>query len=150
MNTKEMIEVMQAYEDGARIEYIDKQFNGMWQECLKPVWDWINNVYRVKEKTVYRPYKNIKEFINAQKEHTPEKIYTVTSHSSSNGGKRHDFIVINLQEAFNALSKYEKEEFIINNMKYCSIGIAMNCFSDETIESWLRIYAEDYGYKKQL
>lgn len=59
-------------------------------------------------------------------------------------------IDIDIQEAFNALSKYEKEEFIINNMKYCSIGIAMDCFSDETIESWLRIYAEDYGYKKQL
>lgn len=58
-------------------------------------------------------------------------------------------IDIDIQEVLDTLSEYDKEEFIINNMKYCSIGNAMDCFSDETIERWLRIYAEDYGYVKQ-
>lgn len=56
---------------------------------------------------------------------------------------------IDTQEAFDTLSSYDKEGFILNNMKYCSIGNAMDCFSDKTIESWLKMYAGDYGYVKQ-
>ena len=48
MELKEMIKVMQHYADGGEVEY-KSQFNGDWIECLVPVWDWVNNVYRIKE-----------------------------------------------------------------------------------------------------
>ena len=47
MNTKEMIAVMQAYEDGKRIEgklLADPD----WYDIEKPLWDWDSFVYRIK------------------------------------------------------------------------------------------------------
>ena len=53
MNIKEMIEVMQAFEDGKTIE---ARRNGTvtttvctrdWSECPTPVWDWLNVQYRI-------------------------------------------------------------------------------------------------------
>jgi hypothetical protein len=53
MDTKEMIEVMKAFEDGKTIE---ARRNGTvtttvctrdWSECPTPVWDWLNVEYRI-------------------------------------------------------------------------------------------------------
>lgn len=47
MNTKQMIAVMQAYEDGKRIEgklLADPD----WYDVEKPLWDWDSFVYRIK------------------------------------------------------------------------------------------------------
>lgn len=65
MTTKEMIEVMQAYERGEQIE----RFKAHWEDCGAPIWDWHNYEYRVKPKPTYRPYKDADEFLAAQKEH---------------------------------------------------------------------------------
>lgn len=49
--TKEMIEVMTAYKNGAEIECCN-QF-GVWQaydEGVSPTWNWSNCDYRIKEK----------------------------------------------------------------------------------------------------
>ena len=46
MNTKEMIAVMQAYEDGKQIEY-KSNVNG-WVSVENPNWDWVNRIYRIK------------------------------------------------------------------------------------------------------
>ena len=68
METSEMIEVMQAYERGEQIEYRSRE-NGMeWCFC-HPIWDWAHVEYRVKPKPKYRPYKDAKEFLNAQEKH---------------------------------------------------------------------------------
>lgn len=72
MTTKEMIEVMQAYERGEQIEYRIKDFmrDDEWYVQKEfPEWDWKTFDYRVKKQFTYRPYKNIQEFLQAQKEH---------------------------------------------------------------------------------
>ena len=63
--TKEMIEVMQAYDRGEQIEC----FNNMkWKDVKNPVWDWLNNNYRVKQKK-YVPFDTVEEFLAAQRKH---------------------------------------------------------------------------------
>lgn len=72
MTTKDMIEVMQAYERGEQIEYRIKDFmrDDEWYVQKEfPEWDWKTFDYRVKKPSTYRPYKNIQEFLQAQKEH---------------------------------------------------------------------------------
>lgn len=73
MTTKEMIEVMLAYERGEQIEYRERICNCIddWLPLKddNPFWDWYGSVYRVKPQPTYRPYKNAEEFLKAQKEH---------------------------------------------------------------------------------
>lgn len=64
--TKEMIEVMQAYERGEKIEIFVK---GHWVEHNNPYWDWYNFDYRVKPKKKYVPFETAEEFLAAQREH---------------------------------------------------------------------------------
>lgn len=68
MTTKEMIEVMQAYDRGEQIERRDRCGNN-WFLAPVPSWDWVQYEYRVKSKPIYRPYKNADEFLQAQREH---------------------------------------------------------------------------------
>ena len=68
MATKEMIEVMQAYDRGEQIERRDRCGNN-WFLSPVPSWDWVQYDYRIKPKPTYRPYKNAAEFLAAQKEH---------------------------------------------------------------------------------
>ena len=68
MTTKDMIEVMQAYDRGEQIERRDRCGNN-WFLSPVPSWDWVQYEYRVKPKPTYRPYKNAAEFLAAQKEH---------------------------------------------------------------------------------
>lgn len=68
MTTKEMIEVMQAYERGEQIEYMTEG-STQWRGTDRPVWNFSTCAYRVKPKSTYRPYKNADEFLQAQKEH---------------------------------------------------------------------------------
>lgn len=49
--TKEMIEVMQAYVDGAEIESITKNGVLPCEKTSNPSWDWDHNDYRVAKKT---------------------------------------------------------------------------------------------------
>jgi hypothetical protein len=48
MNTKEQIEVMQAFVDGKEIEMKTKMSN-YWSLIIEPHWDWDHVDYRVKE-----------------------------------------------------------------------------------------------------
>lgn len=64
--TKEMIEVMQAYDRGEKIEcFNDKQ----WKDVNYPIWDWLHNDYRVKPKKEYVPFETAEEFLAAQRAH---------------------------------------------------------------------------------
>ncbi len=73
MTTKEMIEVMQAYERGEQIEYRENpdRYHNLdeWEYADAPVWDWYSYEYRIKPQPAYRPYKDAAEFLAAQKEH---------------------------------------------------------------------------------
>ena len=73
--TQEMIEVMQAYLRGEKIEY--RYGNTDWLECRVPIWNWNNIEYRVKQKqktrsktkTKFLPFETVDEFLAAQREH---------------------------------------------------------------------------------
>ena len=66
--TKEMIEVMQAYERGEQIEAF---YNGVWEDIYIPEWSWGLRDYRVKPKPnkMYVPFDTAEEFLEAQREH---------------------------------------------------------------------------------
>ena len=65
--TKEMIEVMQAYERGEKIECFNDE--EQWRDVNKPIWDWLHNDYRVKPKPKYVQFDTAEEFLAAQREH---------------------------------------------------------------------------------
>ena len=66
--TKEMIEVMQAYERGEQIErkFLDND-DCCWVEVRAPLWDWYRSDYRVKPN--YVPFDTAEEFFEAQRKH---------------------------------------------------------------------------------
>ena len=50
MELKEMIKVMQHYENGGEVEYTDKDDGyTSWKDCPNPIWDWFELDYRIKE-----------------------------------------------------------------------------------------------------
>lgn len=70
--TKEMAEIMLAYERGEQIEFMSKDLRSSadWTTMTQePEWNWSDFDYRVKPKPTYRPYKNAVEFFAAQNEH---------------------------------------------------------------------------------
>ena len=64
--TKEMIEVMQAYDRGEQIEFFYREMK--WIDTKKPIWDWNHFDYRVKQKK-YVPFDTAEEFLAAQRVH---------------------------------------------------------------------------------
>ena len=64
--TKEMIDVMQAYESGEQIECFNDE---QWKDVNNPIWDWLHNDYRVKPKIRYVPFDTPEEFFAAQRSH---------------------------------------------------------------------------------
>ena len=64
--TKEMIDVMQAYNRGEQIEAC---YNGVLVDIYIPEWSWGVRDYRVKPKTKYVPFDTAEEFLEAQREH---------------------------------------------------------------------------------
>jgi len=60
MNTKEKIEVMQAYLNGAMIEKkLAITIKAKWEHCeLEPAWNWGCYDYRIKKEMKYRPLKD--------------------------------------------------------------------------------------------
>ena len=72
--TKEMIEVMQAYERGEQIQILD--INGIWEDKEYPYWNWAQCDYRVKPKKSYVPFDTAEEFLAAQRKHGDELIST--------------------------------------------------------------------------
>ena len=63
MNTKEKIEVMQAYEEGKTIQVYDLERHE-WMDCHSPAWNWLGFDYRIKPSTnAWRPYDSTEEMI---------------------------------------------------------------------------------------
>ena len=48
MELKEMIKVMQHYDNGGVVEYSNRESN-IWSRASTPVWDWTKFDYRIKE-----------------------------------------------------------------------------------------------------
>lgn len=66
--TKEMIDVMQAFDRGEKIECFNDDYE-QWKDIDSPIWDWLHNDYRVKPKTKYVPFDTPEEFFAAQRAH---------------------------------------------------------------------------------
>ena len=64
--TKEMIEVMQAYDRGEKIECLNDDYE-QWRYVNNPIWDWLHNDYRVRQN--YTPFDTADEFLTAQRKH---------------------------------------------------------------------------------
>ena len=65
--TKEMIEVMQAYDRGEQVQLLNRF--GIWVDIDMPEWSWGLRDYRVKPKTRYVPFDTPEEFFAAQRSH---------------------------------------------------------------------------------
>lgn len=65
INTKQKIEIMQAFEDGVRIEYKDPCTG--WREVKRgihsPSWNWERDEYRIKKAPKYYTTTATKEFL---------------------------------------------------------------------------------------
>ena len=70
--TKEMTEIMLAFERGEQIEkkYVRKWFyDEKWHDVPTPKWDWVHCDYRIKQKPKYVPFDTPDEFLEAQRVH---------------------------------------------------------------------------------
>ena len=65
--TKEMIDVMQAYERGEQVQLLNRL--GIWVDIDMPKWSWGLRDYRVKPKKSYVPFDTAEEFLAAQSKH---------------------------------------------------------------------------------
>ena len=85
--TKEMIDVMQAYDRGEQVQLLN--IDGNWEDKENPAWNWAKCDYRVKPKTRYVPFDTAEEFLAAQRAHGGDVI------SIDDGGalKAHDISV---------------------------------------------------------
>ena len=84
--TKEMIEVMQAYDRGEKIE---SNYGGVWVDIDMPEWSWGLRDYRVKQKK-YVPFDTAEEFLAAQRAHGGDGLITITEDGVL---KKHDISV---------------------------------------------------------
>ena len=66
--TKEMIEVMQAYEESAQIQ-IRPIDTTEWADTNNPWWNWSDFDYRIKPKKSYVPFDTPEEFLTAYRKH---------------------------------------------------------------------------------
>ena len=117
--TKEMIEVMQAYEEGEQIQ-IKPSYTTEWSEANFPWWNWSDFDYRVKPKKSYVPFETAEEFLTAYRKHG-EFIENKESGEKMNAYVDKNGIVI-LSTALNCTYTYE------------SLGTLFGCykFSDGT------------------
>ena len=65
--TKEMIDVMQAYDRGEQIQLLNRF--GIWVDIDMPEWSWGLRDYRVKPKKKYIPFDTAEEFLTAYRKH---------------------------------------------------------------------------------
>ena len=86
--TKEMIEVMQAYEEGAQIQ-IKPSYTTEWSDANFPWWNWSDFDYSVKQKK-YVPFDTAEEFLAAQRAHGGDALITITEDGVL---KKHDISV---------------------------------------------------------
>ena len=66
--TKEMIDVMQAYEEGTQIQ-IKPSYTTEWSDTNITWWNWSDFDYRVKPKKSYVPCHTPEEFLTAYRKH---------------------------------------------------------------------------------
>lgn len=108
--TKELIAVMQAYVDGKKIEIFDESADE-WIDLEYPVWNWYNNVYRIKPESSYRPFRNAEECWQEMLEHVP--FGWITDNEPQNGAP-HDggqaILIVCVHDVVVSVSPYFEED----------------------------------------
>ena len=105
--TKEMIEVMQAYDRGEKIE---SGYGGVWVDIDMPEWSWGLRDYRVKPKPKYVPFDTAEEFLAAQRKHGENvrcKLDDELYHAYINN--RNETVLVS--HYVNIVNMYDKYEF---------------------------------------
>ena len=69
--TRELVDIMQAYVNGKQIQVSYKKQDDEWEDTFDPLWDFNTFKYRIKTESKYRPYTNAEEFLKAMKRHGP-------------------------------------------------------------------------------
>ena len=67
-------EVMLAYADGKEVEWSHQDGNGCWLRWVKidsPGFNWIDNDYRIKSESKYRPFQSAEECWQEMQKHQP-------------------------------------------------------------------------------
>ena len=64
---QEMIDIMQAYQEGKQIQIYDKMHK-QWVDD-EPNWNWSLHDYRIKPEPEFVPFENTEEFLEAQRKH---------------------------------------------------------------------------------
>lgn len=64
---QEMIQIMQAYQEGKQIQIYDKMHK-QWVDD-EPNWNWGLHEYRIKPKQEFVPFESTEEFLEAQRKH---------------------------------------------------------------------------------
>lgn len=72
--TKEMIEVMQAYERGEHIQVKTTNKKCDWEDVKEPYWQWNFCDYRVKPKKKYVPFDTAEEFLRDQEKRNTDLV----------------------------------------------------------------------------
>ena len=70
--TKEMIEVMQAYERGEKVQLLNRL--GIWVDIDMPEWSWGLRDYRVKPKKKFVPFDTADEFLREQEKRNTDLV----------------------------------------------------------------------------
>ena len=86
--TKEMIEVMQAYDRGEQIQFLN--INNDWKDTKSPTWNWCIRDYRVKTKKKYVPFDTPDEFLAVYRKHGCELI------TIEDGEKKEHYVSVTL------------------------------------------------------
>ena len=63
MTIEQMIEVMQAYKEGKKIQCRYKDGDYAWDDAIKPSWNFSVLNYRINPEPKYRPYKDTDEMV---------------------------------------------------------------------------------------
>ena len=64
---QEMVDIMQAYQEGKQIQIYDKIHNQWVDE--EPSWNWGLHEYRIKPEPEFAPFESTEEFLEAQRKH---------------------------------------------------------------------------------
>ena len=64
---QEMVDIMQAYQEGKQIQIYDKMHK-QWVDD-EPNWNWGLHEYRIKPKPEFVPFESTEEFLEALREH---------------------------------------------------------------------------------
>ena len=65
---QEMIDIMQAYQEGKQIQIYDKMHKQWFVDC-EPNWNWGLHEYRIKPEPEFAPFECAEEFLEAQRKH---------------------------------------------------------------------------------